>query len=186
MNINNLSMGSHWYTTKPREIPLSTKCPVGNPMVTGKHVGKPWIFPSDVPMGWPKTSEFTLGISVAFSTFLLLGVTNIHIALVTRPSFYWSRSRRRPEVVHLQETSNSLEVLAHIWWMPQRRWSRQSFPVGWITATRYSMASPRTFFSGCSRCRTRQPGWAHYTCLTTTSLAACLMPCGIQAGRSRV
>ena len=44
--------------------------------------------------------------------------------------------------------------------MPQRRWSRHSSPVGWITATQYSTASPRTFFSGCSQCRTRRPGWS--------------------------
>ena len=49
----------------------------------------------------------------------------------------------------------------HCQQMPQWWWSRHLSPVGWTTPTRYSTASLRTFFSSCSRCRTRQPGWSH-------------------------
>ena len=60
---------------------------------------------------------------------------------------------------------------------------------------RPTSASPRTFSNVCSRRRTQQSSqadhtnrtaWAHYACLTTTSLAACLTPSRIHAGRSRV
>jgi len=106
-----------------------------------------------------------------------------HIASVCRAAYYRSSCGKfNPWCVYCR-------------WMHQRRWSRHSPAVGWITATRYSTTSPRTFINACGRCRMRQLGsqaehadrtvWAHHACLTT-SLAACSTPCGFQADHSRV
>jgi len=56
-----------------------------------------------------------------------------------------------------------------------QRHHREPFPTPAVGAERSSQAD-----------HTDRTAWAHYACLTTTSLAACSTPCGIQAGRSRV